>query len=101
MTVVVTRQLLTSNVAPEAPEATQVLVISPGVVGALPVTVIVLLPTGRLVLEQLTFWPLTVQVQPAPEAAMFVTPAGRVSFTSAFDAGFGPALATLRVQVIG
>ncbi len=44
--------------------------------------VIVLVPTAREALEHVATWPAMLQLQPAPEAAMFVTPAGSVSVTT-------------------
>jgi hypothetical protein len=100
LTVVVTRQFVTSNVAPGLAVATQVFVMLPVTVGALPVTVIVLKPTGRDARVQVTVLPETPHVQPEPDAAMLVTPAGNVSVTTVFAAGFGPALFAASVQVI-
>ncbi len=100
LTVVVDRQLVRSSVAPGAAVATHVLTMLPATVGALPVIAIELEPTGRDARLQVTVRPATPQVQPVPDAAIFVTPAGSVSVMTTLEAAFGPALVAVIVHVI-
>jgi hypothetical protein len=91
-TVVVTVQAVGSTLTPGSAEPTQTFVIGPVVVGALPVIVTVLSPTGSVVAVQLTACPPTAHVCVGQLATMLVTPAGSESLTTTLVAGDGPAL---------
>jgi hypothetical protein len=100
LTTVVTVHAVASTVTPVPPVATQVFVIGPGAFGALPVIVTVLVPTGSDAAVHVAVCAATVQLLPGQLAAMFVTPAGKLSLTTTFVAGDGPMFVTAIDQVI-